>query len=59
MYVIAVTGDHIVMADLCGLQHTNGTGFLAWIEMQETADITFDIGLIAALFEAAGKQHFA
>jgi hypothetical protein len=35
-----------------------GTRLLAGIEVKETAYLAFNIGLIAAFFEAARKQHF-
>ena len=59
MDMIAVAGDDIVLTGARRFQHTVGTGLLAGIQMQETADLALHIGLMAALLEAAGKEHLA
>jgi len=57
--VVTVAGDHVVVAGARGFHHAVAAGFLAGIEVQKTADLAFDIGLIAALFETAVQHHFA
>ena len=59
MDMVAVTGDDVIMTGIGRLQHTKGAGLLTGIEVQEAANVTFHVGLVAALFKATGKQHFA
>ncbi len=47
------------MANARGLEHTVCTGLLAGVEVQEAANIAFDVGFVTALLEATGKQHLA
>ena len=57
--MIAVTGDDVIVTGLRRFQHAEGTGLLTGVEVQESANIPFHVGLVAAFLEATGKQHFA
>jgi hypothetical protein len=59
VHMIAVTGDHVVVPNPRGLQHTKGAGLLTRIEVQEATNIALHVCLVAALFKAAREQHFA
>ena len=58
VHVIAIAGNDVVMTGPGRLQHTVGAGLFTRIQVQESADVAFDIGLVAALLETPCKQHF-
>ena len=58
VHVVAVAGDHIIMAGPCGFHDAIAAGFLPWIEVQKAANLALDISLIAAFLEAPRKHHF-
>jgi hypothetical protein len=56
--VVAIVGDHVVV-----LAHqadgADADRFLSDVQVEETADLSFDIELGAAFFEPADEQHLA
>ena len=59
MNMITVAGDHIVITRAGRFHHAIAAGFLARVQMQEAADLAFDVSLIAAFFKTAVHHHFA
>jgi len=59
VHMIPITGDDVVPARTSRLQHTDGAGLLARIEVEEPPDLALHIRLIAALFKTPREKHLA